>query len=1392
MTHMYCKMPDCIKYSLFSALWVLQLLAAQQLSGQNIQLSFSTMPPACNGYTNGTVTVNATGGTAPYAYLWNNGQAGQTNLGVGAGLVSVTVTDQNGQAAIGSTTVSQPTQIVAAVSPTGMHCLTGGGTLNGSATGGTPPYTYAWGNGSTSSSVPVTGSGAYSLTVTDANGCSDLESYFVQPPLSVVVEVENIPCFMFCDGVARAIVSGGTPPYSYLWNNGATTQQIVSLMPGWYAVIVTDAGGCSVGDSAYLYEPPAITIDFNTIAPACGGSTGSATAQASGGTPPFTYLWSYNNVVGPTLSNVPAGTYFVQVTDANGCQKSMPIGIPVGTGLNVSLAVQNSACPGVNDGTVTAIVAPGAGTYTYQWNVQNATGPVVNGLAANTSVCVTITDVNTGCQGRVCSVVGGNASISLQVADTDVSCPADLTGTATATPANGTAPYTYLWTNPTGATAATPMISGLGAGAYTVQVTDNRGCTAAGVANIGVLSTLNAAYELSVVTCEDDFTQIRFTDKSADPGSTIVAWQWTIISGAGMVQSNLQNPIVRLPANETGTLQLFVTSAAGCTDSISGTFQVDSLPNVSLDVAASAFNCDGSPVRINVTGDPSYTYTWLPMTGLTFDPGPQNVIANPAQTQIYTLIAGNGSCVDTVQVEVIRQTPLSLSVGTHELVTCTTTATLQATVNTAATVQWFDASGVPLAPGTTITVPASAVPTQYRVVATAALGCTQTDSVTVTGKAVSISLNVLPEVSNCANGPIPINVVGAPAYTYTWSPMAGLAFPDPTFPNVIANPTVTTDYQLIATNGFCSDTARVKVVRVVPIDLAIQNPAVTSCEPTATLTATINAASNATVVWQPGGQTGLSITVPATAAPTTYTAVATDPAGCSQSATATLVGHATDVSVTATTPTMICAGQPILLSAANANPNDVLTYQWTATSAAISITPNNAANVTVAGAIGTYVVNFEATNQFGCTYQQAIPVTFLSGIQEEVTGSTTVCTGKSVQLNPEFNPAYTYLWSASPADPTLDPNSPNPTVTPTATTTYTLQVSSGGCMATYTAQVLPQATSMLSIGDDYRVCSDDPVTLSVQNPVAGANYQWSQTETFNIILAEGSTIQVTPEKNGIYYVRSEADGCVNQGSIRVNNTEVTLDALGRNRNLCLGETTQLTVTNVDLEDNLIFTWTPALDTVFNPTVTPTSDAAYSVVVSNQFGCRDTVNFNVRVVELAITAEVTGKTTICPGQSTTLLATATGTGTVFTYVWTPAATLNDPNIANPTARPDAETVYTVTATADGLCPDTASVTIFFEGDQCIEPYIFVPKAFSPNGDESNDRFIVRGNNIKELYMVVWDRWGEKVYETEDTQTLGWDGTFQGATLTPDAYAWYVKATCGNGAVYTKKGNVTLLK
>ncbi len=246
------------------------------------------------------------------------------------------------------------------------------------------------------------------------------------------------------------------------------------------------------------------------------------------------------------------------------------------------------------------------------------------------------------------------------------------------------------------------------------------------------------------------------------------------------------------------------------------------------------------------------------------------------------------------------------------------------------------------------------------------------------------------------------------------------------------------------------------------------------------------------------------------------------------------------------------------------------------------------------------------------------------------------------------------------------------------------------------------------------------------------------------------------------------------------------------QNICVGQSAQLGLTNLDPEDNLTYVWTPNLDPLPDQTVTPVATTTYSVLVTNQFGCKDTADFTVNVITIDVTAEVMGKDTVCPGQSTELLATVTSNSNNITYNWTPSGSLTNPNTANPTAEPMETTVYTVEAIAEGLCPDTADVTVYFMSGECAPPYIFVPKAFTPNNDGNNDFFIVRGLDIAEVYFVVWDRWGEKVYETSDPEAQGWDGRFNGKELTPDSYAWYLQVTCGNGEVYKEKGDVSLLK
>ncbi len=253
---------------------------------------------ACYGGTT-TVTVSASGGTAPYS--------GTGEFTVSAGDYSYTVTDANGCSSTTSVSVSEPSLLVAASSSAGAILCNGGTTtVNVSASGGTAPYS---GTGSF-----TVGAGDYSYTVTDANGCEATTSISVDEP-SLLVASSSAGTIL-CHGGSTSVsvsASGGTPPYS---GTGSFT-----VGAGTYSYTVTDANGCSASTSVTVTEPAAMTLIIlgTNIFPS---GSGSVSVSASGGSAPYSYLWSPGGATTSSITNLSPGTYCVVVTDANGCSAS--------------------------------------------------------------------------------------------------------------------------------------------------------------------------------------------------------------------------------------------------------------------------------------------------------------------------------------------------------------------------------------------------------------------------------------------------------------------------------------------------------------------------------------------------------------------------------------------------------------------------------------------------------------------------------------------------------------------------------------------------------------------------------------------------------------------------------------------------------------------------------------------------------------------------------------------------------------------------------------------------------------------------------------------------------------------------------------------------------------
>jgi len=198
---------------------------------------------------------------------------------------------------------------------------------------------------------------------------------------------------------------------------------------------------------------------------------------------------------------------------------------------------------------------------------------------------------------------------------------------------------------------------------------------------------------------------------------------------------------------------------------------------------------------------------------------------------------------------------------------------------------------------------------------------------------------------------------------------------------------------------------------------------------------------------------------------------------------------------------------------------------------------------------------------------------------------------------------------------------------------------------------------------------------------------------------------------------------------------------------------------------------------------------YSVTVTDANGCTITANAFVGYTDYFPPFNaVPPEATIYQGQSINITSTIYPGGV---YQWSPPDGLNNVNISNPVATPVQTIVYVVQFADSNGCPNADTVKIFIKETTCVEPEIFIPNAFSPNDDGSNDILYVRGNTIRELMLRVYNRWGEKVFET-NSPSSGWNGTYKGARVQPGVYDYYLEATCVNNEKFFKKGNITVLR
>ena len=586
----------------------------------------------CNGTSNGAINLTPSGGTAPYTFNWGGGVTTEDRTGLVAGSYSVTITDANLCTGVVNATVTQPSAIVAGSAQTNIACFGGS---NGTAsvfsvTGGAGGYTYDWSPGTPSGdgTATITGLtiGNWTCTITDSNGCTALKTVTIRQPAAAIsgtTVVTNVACLGGVSGAINLSPSGGTAPYTFLWNDGARTEDRTGRAAGTYSVTITDDNACSATISGITVGQPATAVTGTTVVTniACnGGTNGAINLTPTGGNGPYTFNWG-GGITTEDRTGLAAGTYSVTITDFNGCS-GVVSGITVTqptTALNGTAVITTVACNGGSNGAINLTPSGGTPPYTFSW-IGGVTTEDRTGLVSG-NYFVTITDAN-NCSRGLNFFVSEPTALGGTLNRTNATCFGGNNGTLNLTPSGGTAPYTYLWSDGVTTEDRTNLI----AGNYSVVVTDVNGCS----------TTLNQIVSQPATAVSGTTVVTNVSCNGSSDGAIVL----TPTGGAAPYTFNWGTITTKDRTGlAAGTYSVTITDANGCTGVVSG-IEVTQPAAITPTFTQVAPICSGGTLSaLPTTSNNSIVGTWLPALDNT-------------TTTTYTFTPNSGQCGTTATMTI--------------------------------------------------------------------------------------------------------------------------------------------------------------------------------------------------------------------------------------------------------------------------------------------------------------------------------------------------------------------------------------------------------------------------------------------------------------------------------------------------------------------------------------------------------------------------------------------------------------------------------------------------------------------------------------------------------------------------------------------------------------------
>ena len=1044
-------------------------------------------------------------------------------------------------------------------------------------------------------------------------------------------------------------------------------------------------------------------------------------------------------------------------------------------------------------------------SYSYTWepagSLSDATAanPIAN-PTENTTYTVTVSNTNGAAECVIVDSVSVTVppAIGLQDSDDITTCEESVTLTASTVENAG---ISFLDEN--GATVATGeeftvLVSGTQN--FTVQAVDIFGCTELSETITVAGGPVDISSSGDVIICNSEQPTVQITNNDLNDD---LSYTWLpdpyIVAGA-----NTANPtIANVPG--TTTLTVIAENQFGCADTSSLELVIVD-ENADLDFT-SEVQCNGSTVEFTNTSTNAFGYLWD--FGDPNNPNDTSTMENPVYTYDtpgdYTVtlsIVYDVDCVDPDAASVTILEPNIIADYEFEYSGCNEDSLVISFTNTSVNnfnnttgIEWTIGGDTYTSETVEITVfEDTQLPVSLQIFTANDCDATRSEVLNLDlldGVAIADSIRL------CKGDSVELNPNSFAGYDYQWFPTTGLD--DPNSANPMASPSETTVYTATI-SSFGADTCSIaqSIMVFVPEEIVLTAPGDTiTCGPDITLEASATPAG-LDYLWTNGNGVPISNGPTAVVGPLlqdSFTLVVTDQFDCQKESTLTVTNRQVDAFLLDSM--FLCpTDQFILDQVVNPDTVDMLSYQWTTDPGGIIFGNDDTPTPTVNSEVGftNFFVIF--TNQFGCERTDLTTVQVYD-FQPQTPQDENVCTDIPTTINDGADPIRDYVWS--PAMFLSDSTAASPEVTTSVDVTYNLNVSqvfpTEICRDSFVVNITVNPLIELEVRSDTLLCDEGGIDLNTETAV-GADFIWSLDPNFTETFSTDSDPEVFPEGDVTYYVlATDQFGCMDTSEVTIQAYPIDVSLI-ETENLCIGFDYEIIVTNNDPLQELTYAWTPE-ESIVNgensnaPLVNPEETTTFFVDLENQFGCtaQDSATIVVFDVDSGLDISAEPDTIYFNSGETSQLNVTFDPN--FRYEWDNSSSLDNLFVHDPIASPEVTTTYTVVVSNDEECQGSREITVVVLDPNCNEPFIFIPTAFSPNDDGVNDVLFVRSNIIESMSMVVFNRWGQQVFQT-DSQDFGWDGIFDGQRLSPDVYGFYITARCFNGQEFTKKGNITLLR